>query len=58
MTKRLTLNTVALSYRCAMREGGRSRRCGAALAREHWPGPRSMRVPLMARNVVEHWHDT
>ena len=27
-----------LSNRCAIREGGRSRRGGAALAREPWPG--------------------
>ena len=50
MKKRLTLNTVSevlrtfppLSHYYAMRAGGRSRRGGAALAREPWRGPRQL----------------
>src|SRR3989344_5833081 len=39
-----------LSQRCALWAGGRSPRCGAALARLPWPGPRRYRRPCLVRS--------
>ena len=60
MKKRLTLNTVAevlrtfppLSNRCAIGEGGRSQRGGAALAREPWPGARPFHAARVVRSAM------
>ena len=44
-----------LSNRCAIREGGRSRRGGAALAREPWRWPRaSLMHPGSCLRAMDH----
>ena len=42
-----------LSNRCAIGEGGRSQRGGAALAREPWPGPCQFHAPLVTRSSMK-----
>jgi hypothetical protein len=41
-----------LSNRCAIGEGGRSQRGGAALAREHWPGARPFHAARVVRSAM------
>ncbi len=43
-----------LSNRCAIGEGGRSQRGGAALAREHWPGERPLHGLWVVRSAMDH----
>jgi len=43
-----------LSQLYALRAGGRSRRGGAALAREPWLGPRPLHAMRVARSAMDH----